>query len=65
MFYTDAPVFLNEKLAILSVMPCDRLNYHPLPCDRQIGTRSLTNEKRQEIYMKYNKTKCQMSCDVL
>ena len=27
-------VFLNEKWAILSAMPCDRLNYHPLPYDR-------------------------------
>jgi hypothetical protein len=27
-------VFLNEKWAILSAMPCDRLKYHPLPYDR-------------------------------
>jgi hypothetical protein len=27
-------VFLNEKWAILSAVPCDRLNYHPLPYGR-------------------------------
>ena len=28
----------------------DRLNYHTLPCDRQFGTRSLTNEKTGNLH---------------
>jgi hypothetical protein len=50
-------VFLNEKWAILSAMPCDRLNYHSLPCDR-LNWHTLFNQWED---MKYNNTGCRTS----
>jgi hypothetical protein len=42
-------VFLNDKWAILSVMPCDWLNYHPLPFDR-LNWHTLLNQREDRKF---------------
>jgi hypothetical protein len=54
---TPRNFIVNEFLAIdIKVLnrEGDRLNYHPLPCERLNWHMPLKPMRRQEIYMKYN-----------